>query len=238
MADEQATNDDQPDLMGYPSVDALRDAKIASDREAKRLAEELRQERAVRYAAENQRQSVPQRGARHWTDQLVDLGVDPNPIREGIREESQQLINQAFGPITKGLQARQEMLAEDPEWAKYESDVAVWVQSDEKRKARYEALFSADPTGANQWAGMGWAKSQQKNGKVAEGVTRRSMREESAHAAIPTERSGESRRRPDEEVDLAEARKQVHDTGRSPAAVERYARLRLKQAIPDGFLNQ
>ena len=235
MAEEPEVNN-PPDLMGYPSVDALREAKIASDREAKRLTEELRQERAVRYAAENQRQNVPQR-ATAW-DRLTESGVDAGAVDEIVERRVSERIQQAFAPITKGFQARQEMLAEHSDYAEHEANVAAFVQSDERRKTRYEAMFTADPAGANDWAYLAYGAANQKNGKAASDNARRSVREESAHAAIPTERSGESRRRPSDESELAEAAKYVRDSGRSRDAVEKYAKLRLKNAIPDSHLNQ
>jgi hypothetical protein len=205
----------------------------ASSEEGKRLAQ-LNQQ--LQQSAFEPRQAVPQRGSPY--DRLNEAGVDAGAVDEIVERRVSERIQQAFAPIAKGFQARQEMMAEHPDFAEHESQVAAFVQQDDRRKARYESMFQADPTGANEWAYLAYGAANQKNGKQAADTTRRTMREEAAHAAIPTERSGETRRRPDDESEVREAAKAVRDSGKSRESIERYAKLRLKQAIPDGFLSQ
>ncbi len=233
MADNEQP--EGPDLMGYDSVEALVQAKRASDQEAKRLADENRRygERldALERQAVNQSRTVPQRGTAR--DRLAELAIPVDAIDEMMSERIGTAIQQAFEPIAKGFKARNEMLAEHPEFAKFEADVAAFVHNDPEVGERYNRIYSVDPLAANKYAYLEFGAREQKKPRNS----RNSTREEAAHAAIPTERSGESRHRPDDS-ELTEAMQQVRDSGRSRDAVERYAKLRLKKTISDEFLNQ
>jgi len=238
MADEDISPANEPNADRVAELERqnaeLQRRYAASSEEGKRLAQ-LNQQ-LQQQAFEPTRQAIPQRGSPY--DRLNETGVDAAAIDEIVERRLNEGIQKAFAPIAKGFQARQEMLAEHPDFGKWESDVAAWVHSDEKRRSRYESMFAADPMGANEWAYMGFGNAQQKNGKGSADTSRRASREESAHAAIPTERSGESRRRPDDGNELADIRKQMRERGKTPDLIDRYAKTRLGQAIPDSHLNQ
>jgi len=198
----------------------------ASSNEAIRLNQQLQA-----FQHESPRQNIPQRGQSAY-ERLVETGVDAGAIDEIVDAKVSARIQAAFDPIARGFQARNQMLAEHPEYAKDEANVAAFVQNDPKMSEMYNRMFSADPVGANDWAYMKYGASVQKTHKSGRG-----SREGVADAAIPTERSGESRRRPDD-GDVSELRREIREKGKTPDLVDRYAKARLRQVIPDSFLNQ
>lgn len=198
----------------------------ASSEEGKRLAQ-------LNQQLQQSRQIVPQRAATA-RDTLAEWGVPPDALEEVVNEKIGAAIQRAFQPITEGFKARNEMLAKYPDFGKFEADVASFVHNDPETSERYQKLFQVDPVAANEYAYLKFGAQEQKKPRARGANTR----EESAHAAIPTERAGEARRTPQENQELADAMEDVRKSGRSRDAVDRYAKLRLKQAISDQFLNQ
>lgn len=231
-----------PDYDGYASLDELKRAKRASGDEAKRLADENRrlaeqvQAMERNFQQSQQRQAVPQRGTPY--ERMREFGIPDDAIREAIREEAGSLVREAFQPIALGMQARTQMLAEHPDYAEHESQVASFVQSDPKVKERYERMFSVDPLAANEYAYLKYGETQKGRRRNESQRGEELRRETMAHAAIPSERSGQTRqeRQPDQMVE--DARKRMIDSGHTKASVEDFARARLHTVITDEFLNQ
>jgi len=106
-----------PDLMGYPSVEALVAAKRASDVEGKRLFDEnQKKDLLLSQMLQNglegtPRQSVPDRRSVRPEDRLTEFGVPVDALREVVRAE----FAEAFRPISNGLQARGQIVANHPD---------------------------------------------------------------------------------------------------------------------------
>lgn len=241
MADEQGSENQQqplnPDLAGYPSVEALVAGYRASGGEAKKWrekAEALEQQTQQLYQAmaANPRQPVPQRTTNSPYDRLAEYGVPADAIKEVVATELQN----ALQPLSEGFQARNTLLSRYPDYTKFESDVAAFVQSDPQLNQTYQRMFAADPVGAFEYAFLKFGDSRRRqhsqNGPNGEPVG------EAVHASIPTARNGDARRQPSgANADIENAYKRFMETGTSAAARE-YAKARLHNVISDEFLNQ
>ena len=221
-----------PDLAGYPSVDALVAGYRNSGQEAKRLADENRRlaaERdvAIQYAA-NPRQDIPQRSSGAPLDRLKEIGVDTDALSQYVGDS----IRTAFQPIQQGFEARNTVLGRYPDYGKFESDVAAFVQSDPALNQTYQRMFQADPAGAFEFAFLKFGESRRRTAPNGE-----SMQGDAAHAAIPSGmRAGDSRRPPDEQGRL-NALFQRYQQTQNPNDARAYAKARLGQVISDEWLN-
>jgi len=227
-----APQDLNPDLAGYPSVDALVGGYRASGAEAKRLAEEnlrLQREREqwMQVAAANPRQEVPQRPANPY-DRLTEMGVPADAIREAIASE----IQTAFQPLQRGFEARTQLLARYPDYTKFESDVASFVQSDPALNQTYQRMFTADPVGAFEYAFLKFGENRRRSHPNGNG---QEIQEDQAHAQIPSARTGDARRIPTTDARIDEAYRRYQQTG-SPTDARAYAKARLANVISDEFL--
>ena len=227
-----------PDLVGYPSVEALASAYRATSGEGKKQREraDLLEQQLRSLVTENPRQTVPQRDSNGRFngsppspyDSLSDVGIPADALREAIRME----VRSEFEPLARGFRARGKMVAAHPDYVQFESDVASYVQSDPELNETYNRLFTADPVGAFEYAFLKFGDNRR---RVA-GETHQGSAEERSHAAIPSSRSGDSRRvsGSQDEV-IADAYRRYQETG-SPQAAREYAKARLRTVITDEFL--
>ena len=241
MPDEPNTDKPlNPDLMGYTDVESLVAAKRASDQEAIKLrqradrADELERQFAALQvqalqAQANPRQDVRVRGT--LDDRLNDAGIPSMDIRELARE----VVRAELEPIARGVNARNTVLAQYPDYNKFESDVAQFIQSDPNLNQTYQRLFVADPVGAFEYAFLKFGESRRRTHQP-EG-SESLMQEVGSHAGIPTSRSGDARRIDRSRDETASAWEQWQKTG-SQRDANAYAKARLKTAISDDFLNQ
>ena len=241
MADEQIkeqakTAEDlplNPDLMGYPTVEALVNAKRASDAEARRIVEENRslkdQMAQNAYRPEvNPRQAVPHRQSAQ--DRLTELGVPYDAIQDVIREE----INGAFQPILAGVNARSTIQGRYPDYSKFESDVNNFIQSDPELNQSYQKMFAADPVGAFEYAFLKFGQSRRESISQKNGTSG----EDAVHASIPGGRNGESRRTvQNQDSNVQRTWEQYQKTG-STRDARAYAQARLHNVVTDEHLNQ
>src|SRR5690348_5147050 len=144
MADE---NQEQPDYAGYQDLTGLVGGYRASSDEAKR--QKARADMLEQQLAE--RQVVPQRnaeGARDPAGRLNEWGVPTDALSDFVGEQ----IQKAFAPLAQGFQARNEMLSRHPDYNKFESEVAQFINADPDLSQRYQRMFNSDPTGAMEYA--------------------------------------------------------------------------------------
>lgn len=227
---EPAANPAAPDLAGYPSVEALVQGYRNSAQEAKRLraeAERLAQQ------VELPRQVVPQRDRPQ--DVLAQFGIPAEPLESMIQERVERGIQQAFAPLARMNEGRQQVIARYPDYVKFEAEVAQYVNQDPERAQTYARMFNADPAGAMEYAMLKFSEEHRKTHPE-----RREPRAEgAAHAAIPSSRQGDARQRGGDESARAveEAFKRFQQEGTS-AAAQAYAKARLRTVITDEFLNQ
>lgn len=235
MADEQEVQqpDQQPlnpDLMGYPSVEALVNAKRASDAEAKKIRDErdalANQLRTVTtYMPEaNPRQDVKRRDRPE--DRLTEFGVPVDALEEYFNTRLQK----AFEPVLAAANARSTIVGQYPDYAKFESDVNQFLQTDRELNERVGKMAQGDPVGALEYAFLKFGESRR-------GAARTNGNEVNAvDAGIPSSRGGESRRMPDSVTgDVQRAWQNYQKTGTTDAARE-YARARLKTVVSEDFL--
>src|SRR5690349_19590121 len=113
MADEPTDGPQQPlnpDLAGYPNIDALVSGYRASGAEAKRLADENRQlkeqqQQFLQAFTANPRPEIQQRPTNPY-DRMSELGIPGDAIREAITSE----IANAFTPLQRGFEARTQVM--------------------------------------------------------------------------------------------------------------------------------
>ena len=147
--DEQTAPQPQlnPDLAGYPSVDALVQGYRSSGEEAKRLREKADKLEGLvtqmwEQQAANQR-SVPNRSGRP-EDRLTEFGVPVDALDEFVAGR----VAKAFEPMARGMQARQTIVGSHPDYVQFEQDVANFIGNDPDLSQRYPRMFEADPAAA------------------------------------------------------------------------------------------
>lgn len=221
-----------PDLAGYPTIEALvagyrnssNEGKLQRER-ADKLEQLVQQQLA---SAENQRRSVPDRSKRP-EDRLTDYGVPVDALEELVQDRLQK----AFAPIQNGLQARGQIASEHPDYLQFENDVAHFIQTSPGMSQRYDKMFATDPAAAMEYAFLKFADSRRStlptNGNNG--------REGIADASIPSSRSGDGRRAPDQASVVQDAFERWQKTG-SARDAEAYAKARLRNVISDDFLAQ
>lgn len=225
-----AANPPQPDLAGYPDVSQLAQGYRASGAEAQRQkarADALEQQVHQLVAAANQ-----QRGPDPYA-RLSEYGDLGSTIREVVRNETTQIVQEALQPLAKGFQARSEVMTKYPDYVKFEQDVATFINSDPQLSQEYQELFRTNPATAMKYAFLAFGDSRRgqtppppQNGAPG-----------AVHASIPSNRAGDSRRGPDPNDNVRAAFERYQQTG-SRRDAEVYARARLRGVITDEFLNQ
>lgn len=240
MADEQVPNG-QGDFEGYQDLNGLKNGYRASSQEAKRLNDENRQmgarlqnleQQFMQMNAVNQRQSVPQRGS--TADRLAEQGYDPDLLAQYMDERLTPRFQQFLEPLVKAQQARLKIMAEEPDFAQFETKQAVFLQKNPSVSETYNAIFKENPEEAMRYLSGRYADAERENHKGG----RRDVRQETIHAQIPGDRAGESRRQPEgQDLAVADARKN-YDANPNRANTEYLAKMRLRQVITDDFLSQ
>lgn len=226
MAENDAPQTPAPDYAGYSSVDELARGYRNSGSEAKRLAAENQrlQEQLQGYAA-NQRQDIPNRSRPE--DRLAEFGIPADALNEFVIER----VGQALAPLARGFEARNRVQTEYPDYMKYETDVANYIISDPEFSQQYNRIFAADPAGAMQLAFLKFGENKRKSVTVAPAPNAQEM----VDASLPGGRAGDSRRTEQStEGEIDEAFRRYQKSG-SQQDAEAYAKLRIRQSIPDSF---
>ena len=218
-----------PDYAGYQSAEELARGYRASSAEAKRLAaENQRLQEMFQTQAANPRPDIPNRTRPE--DRLAEFGIPADALNEFVNER----VGQALRPLAEGFQARGRVLNEYPDYQKYEADVANFVNADPDFSQRYAKMFAADPVGAMELAFLKFGETKRKTTPPPKAPNAQEM----ADAALPSERQGETRPAvPDNQRNVEEAWKRYQKSG-SKADAEAFARARLHDVIPEGFLRQ
>lgn len=231
MAENDETTNEAEDLAGYSTTKDLVQAYRASGSEAKKwqTAAEQALTKLQEMAAPNARQDVPQRNGNAY-ERLAALGVPPEDVREYVAPMIRDAIREEFAPIAEGIQARGKMLTRHKDYNKFEADVHAYVQSDPDLSQSYPKMFAADPVGAMEYALLKYTDSTRKTHRE------RNNGDSAVEAQIPSGRSGESRRGPDQSGDLQKAYDRYRETGSSRDA-RAYALQRLHGVIKEDHLN-
>lgn len=230
--EEQTTPQPQlnPDLAGYPNVEALVQGYRSSGEEAKRLREKADKLEGLmtqmfEQQAANQR-AVPNRSGRP-EDRLTEFGVPVDALDEFVAGR----VAKAFEPVARGIQARQTIVGSHPDYVQFEQDVANFIGNDPDLSQRYPRMFEADPAAAMEYAFLKFSDSRRRSvGSQTQAVGG------SVDASIPTSRVGDGRRGPDADQDVRDAFERWQKSGSATDAAA-YARTRLRTAISDDFLN-
>lgn len=230
--DEQSTPQPQlnPDLAGYPSVDALVQGYRSSGEEAKRLREKADKLEGLvtqmwEQQAANQR-SVPNRAGRP-EDRLTEFGVPVDALDEFVAGR----VAKAFEPMARGMQARQTIVGSHPDYVQFEQDVANFIGNDPDLSQRYPRMFEADPAAAMEYAFLKFSDSRRRSVTNPTGAVGGSV-----DAAIPTSRNGEGRRAPEADQHIRDSFERWQKSGSAQDA-QAYAKARLRGVISDDFLN-
>jgi hypothetical protein len=214
-----------PDYAGYQSAEELARGYRASSAEAKRLAaENQRLQEMAQMAAANPRQDIPNRTRPE--DRLAEFGIPTDALEEFFV----QRFGKALEPLANMANARNQVVSEYPDYVTYETEVNKWVREDASRAADYDQRFLKDPAGAMQLAFLKFGEAKRKNAPIPQTPNAQEM----ADASLPGERVGESRRTDGLENQVQEAFEKMQKSG-SSRDVEAFAKLRLKEAIPDSW---
>lgn len=222
--DEQQQQE-QPDYAGRKDLNDLVQAYRQSGVEAVRQKERAdRAEQMLQQMAANPRPDLQMRPA-NPADRLAEFGIPTDALDEYVN----QRLNQAFQPITQGLQARNHMLANyGQDYSKFESDVASFISQDAGLNQTYQRMFAADPQGAMEFAFLKYGEARRKT--TVEPTDE--VRERKSQAQIPSARQGESRNTGNQESEyLQRAFEHYQKTG-NPTA---YAKARLRGTISKRF---
>jgi hypothetical protein len=212
------------DLRGYPDVDRLVKGYDASSAEAKRLAEEnQRLQQQLQGFAANPRPDIPVRESP--MDRLRGIGVPP----EDVMEVARQVVTEVLKPLAEMAGSRQSLMAEYPDYGKYEADVMAWVKSDPRRSQWYDQNIVKEPAATSELAFLKYGEHLRRNAPAATPPPNEDM----VHARVPGGGAGTA---PGAETgydaQVQQARERFEKTG-SREDAERLAHLRLKQVIPD-----
>lgn len=222
-----------PDLAGYPNQEALVKGYRESGNEAKRQRE--RAEAAERTIQElhqsmaNPRPQVPSRPARP-EDQLSEFGVPVEALGDFVRGT----IRSELEPLSRAASARTELLARHPDYAKFEPDVASFIDQELRTDPMFQRVAISEPLAALELAFFKFAESRRKTvGNQPDSAL------EHSHAAIPGGRNGDAMRQMPQgnAAEIERARQEYARTG-SPQAAAAYAKARLHTVVTDEFLNQ
>ena len=219
-----------PDLAGYPSIEALVQGYRSSGEEAKRLRERSdKMEQLMTQMLEQQvanQRAVPNRSGRP-EDRLTEFGVPVDALDEFVAGR----VAKAFEPVARGIQARQTMASSHPDYVQFEQDVANFISQDPDLNNRYARMFDTDPAGAMEYAFLKFADSRRRTvPSQTAGIGG------SVDASIPTNRAGDVRRAPEADQDLRDAFNRWQKTG-APSDAQAYAKARLRSVISDDHLN-
>jgi len=236
MPDNDPTQTQQaplnPDLAGYPSVEALVQGYRSSGEEAKRLREQVGKYESVlaqvvqNGGVPNGRQNVPDRRATSPQDRLTDFGIPVDALEEIV----EQRLQKALEPLSRGIQARGKMVSEHPDYVQFENDVAQFINTDPALSQSYPVMFAADPVGAMEYAFLKFGDSRRRTAGPPEGKTRNGA----VDAQIPGSRTGDGRRAPTGDAQIQEAFERFNKTGSSRDAAA-YAKARLGPLLKDQF---
>lgn len=223
------------DLAGYPDEQQLVKAYRNSSTEAQRQkarADAL--EQALN--AINQRPAVNPRGHTQPEDQLAELGIPVDAIDAMVTRRASEIVARSFEPIAKGMTARNSVMAQYPDYQKYENDVAKFIQQDESLNEKYNRMFATDPEAAMDYAFLKFGENQRRQNPKPPADTGGGKRTD---AQIPSGRSAEGRTRPQDggADDVAQAYKRWAETG-STRDRDAFVKARLKGAFSEGFFDK
>lgn len=220
------------DLAGYPDTDALVQGYRASSQEAQRQkqrADQLEQ-RISQIEQQFTRQAVPTRA--NPADRLSEFGIPVDAIDEMISERTARAVQEAFGPIVKGASARNRILSEYEDYAKYEADVAKFIAEDPQREKDYQEAFQQNPLMAMENAFLKFGEAKRRQAPNGTNPQRQARSE----AQIPSSRQGDARTLPNtDNADLTSRTWEHYQKTGDPRA---YAKARLRQVISDDFLTK
>ena len=213
------------DLAGYPNIDALVQGYRNSSQEAQRLNQRLQ---TLEQSMVQMQQ--PQARVARGEDRLSDLGIPVDALDEVVNER----IQRAFAPIARGMNARTQVMTQYPDYTKFENDVNQYIQSDPQLSQTYGSMFNADPVGAIEYAFLKFGENQRRSGTQSSNGA--GDKQEKVNAQIPMGRSNETRARQDAggADQTAKAWEHFQKTG-DPKP---FAKMRLRQAIPDSFFEK
>ncbi len=171
------------DLAGYNSVEALVAGYRNSGAEAQRLASRVQQLETV-MQQQVQQQAPARNGALRPEERLSELGIPVDALDEYVNERMQR----AFQPIARGINARTRVIADYPDYQKFESDVSQFINSDPALQQKYNTMFNADPEGAFEYAFLKFGENRRR-ATPANGDTNGAEAGKRADAQIPSGRS-------------------------------------------------
>lgn len=213
----------KPDLMGYESVEALVAAKRSSDQHARTMAERLQQLEQNTVARAN---PTPY-------DDLEALGIPTDKLRSAIKDEARNLLREELAPLAAAGAAREKMLAQHPDYQKFEPELNRFLQANPEVNEQYQWALSNSrqkPESAQmamEWAFLKFGEEQRRKHRSAP----QGAPQDPAAAAIPSSSAQERGNAPAGQD--GDKLKQAFDYGRKQGDWRPFAHERLKGIIPD-----
>lgn len=232
---EPAPTPPAEEYAGRRDLSDLKQAYLASSDHAKQLATQLQQSQ-VQMAELQARLTPPPRPTSPY-EELEQIGVPSNPLRQAIASE----IQEAFRPIARQIegqnQARTHMLTSYGEdYTKFEQDVAKYIQADQSLSQRYNAMFAQDPVAAVEYAFLKYGETKRRENPSENGAIE--SKHQQARAQVPTSRSSESRNPEGGNRSRVERAFEAFQKNPNRHTAEAFAKSRFATVITDEHLNQ
>jgi hypothetical protein len=228
----------QPDYAGYPDLDSLVKGYRNSGEEAKKQREEaIRQKARADMLEQHMAQQIPQRDSQGRfqsndpAKQLTDYGV---PV-EALDAYVGRKIQSAFEPLSRGMQARDRLMSEYQDYAKYEPEAIRFALNDPETSARYNNMFASDPVGAMEYAYLKFGSKAKANAEVNGNGAQPQQIAQRADAQIPSNRMGQG---PSPASSQDEVKSKAWERYQKTGDPTAYAKARLREAVSDDFLGR
>jgi hypothetical protein len=147
-----------------------------------------------------------------YREELEGIGVPPELV--------ERMIDEKFKALGEALSAMQVMEQRHPGFQAHAPAIGRFIESDPRLKSSYDRMSAADPAGALEWAGMKYRQAHGGSFPQSESPPQRPE-------MPPIVPGGNSAGQLFTDDIMADRERRM-----------RYIKMRLKQAIPDSFLNQ
>lgn len=132
---------------GYANEEAWLQATYASRAEGSRLAQELNM---LKSQLEEVRQLPSQRAREResaW-EQLEQIGVPQNLLRDAVREAASEMVNGTIGPMIEAQKAIASVRASNPDFSKHEQNLQNWLAENPALQEKYSRAVAQSPEAA------------------------------------------------------------------------------------------
>lgn len=230
-ASAQAPPAQTRDLAGFSDETQLAQAYRNSSTEARRQKE--RADALEQAFANANRQDVNPRGHSRPEDRLSELGIPVDALDELVN----QRLQRAFEPLIRAGSARSTVMAQYPDYQKYETDVAAYLSTDRATQEKYNRMFAADPEAAMEYAFLSFGEHQRRTAATKPNGAEAQTRQQRVDAQIPSAGGDRSRQTQSNEGADERIRKAFEHYQKTGNPTE-YAKARLSGIFSEDFFKK